>query len=98
MVERTVGALLAHFNVVISTPPFMISWKRLCCSIYSVVCCSLMLSFHAVLLFIRVCLVYGSRCNLRAPSRHHPFLGYRHLSVCHARLLLFRISVLRFSL
>ena len=60
MVERTVGALLAHFNVVISTPPFMISWKRLCCSICSVVRCSLMLSFscrftfHPRLLGLRI--------------------------------------------
>ena len=41
MVERTVGAQLAHFNAVIGTPPFMTSWKRLCCSICSVACYSL---------------------------------------------------------
>ena len=60
MVERAVGAQLAHINAVIGVssraPPFMTSWKRLCCSICSMVCRSLSCSlFHAALLFICVC-------------------------------------------
>ena len=53
--------------------------------------------FCAVLLFVCFCLVYGYRCSLCTPSRSHPSLGCRFLSVCHAHLLLFPVfSVLRF--
>ena len=52
--------LLAHLYAVIGgsscSPPFMISWKRLCCSICSMVCRSLSCSlFHAALFSICVC-------------------------------------------
>ena len=94
MVERAVGAQLAHINAVIGVPshapPFMTSWKRSCCSICSVVC----RARHALVLcaglLSSVSARFGLRSSLCTPSRGHPLLGCRLLSVCHVHLLLYR--------
>ena len=55
----------------------MISWKRLCCSIYSMLCSSLSCSLSRRLTFLSASASFGLRSSLSTPSRTHPLPGCR---------------------
>ena len=76
MVERAVGAQLAHVDAFIGAssrnPPFMISWKRLCCSICSEKCRVLHALVSCAGLSFDVSARFGSRRSLSHPLRGPP--------------------------
>ena len=78
MVERAVGAQLAHVDAFIGAssrnPPFMISWKRLCCSICSEKCRVLHALVSCAGLSFDVSARFGSRRSLSHSLREPPIV------------------------